>query len=268
MKGAKLAKIIMIWAAVLLFISACTPLTPPPSATPAPPDRLLFFGNGLTSYNLGLPEHLKLLAASADSPLTVEIQTLTAGTVRLKDHVESSRTAEIREGTWDVVILQEDPHWATRDEFFEAVRKFDKEIKAAGAHTVLFMPWERDTRIKFITTDEIAENHRQIAAELGIKVAPVGLAWQRSIKERPDLELYAPDRYHPSARGTYLAACVLYATIFEMDPMGLEYQPADMITDVKSLEYKWKKWLMTDEEVAFLKRIAWETVVDYQAQNK
>ena len=268
MKGAKFANAVMILTVVLLFVGACKSVPPPPNATPALPDQLLFFGNGLTYYNLGVSEHLKLLVASADPPIRIEVQELTGGNVRLKDILESSRTAAIQEGTWDVVILQEYPQWATRDEFFDAVRKFDNEIKAAGAQTVLYMTWERNSLKKFITTDEIAENHRQIAEELGIKVAPVGLAWQRSIEERPDLELYDSDGLYPSARGTYLAVCVLYATIFERIPVGFDYQPADMIVDVEVLQFKWKKWLMTDDEIAFLQRIAWETVVDYQSQDK
>ena len=48
-----------------------------------------------------------------------------------------------------------------------------------------------------------------IGTELGVKVAPVALAWERSIEERPDLELYEGDGVHPNIAGTYLTISVL-----------------------------------------------------------
>ena len=58
------------------------------------------------------------------------------------------------------------------------------------------------------------------------------------------------DLVHPSIHGTYLAVNVVYATVFGESPVGLAYVP----------EY------ITEEEAAFLQRIAWETVEEYQAQ--
>jgi hypothetical protein len=45
------------------------------------------------------------------------------------------------------------------------------------------------------------------------------MAWQRVRAERPDYQLYTSDLSHPSTLGTYLAANVIYATIF-----GTPYQ--------------------------------------------
>jgi hypothetical protein len=53
-----------------------------------------------------------------------------------------------------------------------------------------------------------------------VKVAPVGLAFASALKERPDFALYIEDG-HPTEAGTYLAACVLYATIFYKSPVGI-----------------------------------------------
>ena len=46
------------------------------------------------------------------------------------------------------------------------------------------------------------------------RCAPVGMAWQRVRAERPDYQLYTSDLSHPSTLGTYLAANVIYTTIF------------------------------------------------------
>ena len=38
-------------------------------------------------------------------------------------------------------------------------------------------------------------------------------------------ELFAEDREHPSAAGTYLAACVIYGALFRESPEGIPYAP-------------------------------------------
>lgn len=62
----------------------------------------------------------------------------------------------------------------------------------------------------------------QIARELKALVAPVGLAWQSILKLDWGTELYHQDGSHPSAAGTYLAACVFYATLTGMNPEGFD----------------------------------------------
>ena len=98
--------------------------------------------------------------------------------------------------------------------------------------------------------DEIAQAHFDIAAELEVDVAPAGLAWFRAMEERPDLDMYVADREHPSGYGAYLNLNVVYATILGESPIGLAYTPS--YTNI------------SDEDRAFLQRVAWETVQEYQ----
>ena len=97
-------------------------------------------------------------------------------------------------------------------------------------------------------------------------MAPVGLAWQRSIQDRPDLKMLDYDGLQTSVPGTNLAVLVLYATIFEQSLVGLSYQPMDILGDIDTSDLMWKRWLMTDDKVEYLQRIAWETVQDYQSK--
>jgi hypothetical protein len=62
------------------------------------------------------------------------------------------------------------------------------------------------------------------------------------------------DRIHPNIHGTYLTALTIYAAVFGKSPIGLTYLPSNYPG-------------VTEEEGAFLQRIAWETVQEYQAQN-
>ena len=61
----------------------------------------------------------------------------------------------------------------------------------------------------------------EIAAELAALVVPLGPAWQAALRQRPDLRLYVEDGSHPSKAGSYLAACVFYATLFDQGSIGL-----------------------------------------------
>jgi hypothetical protein len=144
--------------------------------------------------------------------------------------------------------LQEDIPETTVADFREYARKFVEEIRKNHGRPVLFMAWAYPKR-NWISMAEIAQAHRDAAKELNVDVAPVGLAWEQASKQRPELNLFGPDHEHPSIYGTYLATCVIYATIYGQNPGGLAYFPAGV----------------TSDEAAFLQRIAWQTVQDYGA---
>jgi hypothetical protein len=216
---------------------------------------------------------LKNLAASEDPPLGIETFGVTGDGKSLEMYWQVLGLKTVQEGNWDVVVLNENLvwNWSEVDKFYEYAPRFDEEIQKIGAHTVLYMnqAWKK----KFdpqLTAEDLAAIYGQLGEELGAKVAPVALAWQRSIQQRPDLELYAPDEVAGNLRGSYLSLCVIYATIFERSPVGLSYHYSDVPQG--SQEYIWRRmyFRMTDwtpiseEEAAFLQRIAWETVQDYE----
>ena len=242
---------------------------PPPTAASQPSHRILFIGNSFSGGNLGIHRHMIGLAASAGQALTIETSSV-LNNEGLYEHWEAGKALEaIQEANWDVVVLQQGLRSGddTEQRFYEYTRRFDGAIKEIGAHTVLFMPWPGDPfGGPLRTTEDIARALSNIGAELGVKVAPVGLAFARSSQERPALDMYDSDGLHASTPGTYLATCVLYATIYGQSPEGCSYQPADMIAGADSLKSMWKRMQMTEDEVAFLQRIAWETVVEYEAQ--
>ena len=111
------------------------------------------------------------------------------------------------------------------------------------AKTMFFMTWPYE-RLNWMTLDQIAKAHDHISQELNASVAPVGTAFQRSRIERPGLDMLGSDREHQSIHGTYLAACVLYASLFGESPQGLAYAPAGV----------------SAQDAVFLQRVAWETV--------
>jgi hypothetical protein len=54
-------------------------------------------------------------------------------------------------------------------------------------------------------------------------VSPVGRSWSYVRANHPSINLYNADESHPSAEGTYLAACTFYASLFQQSPVGSNY---------------------------------------------
>ena len=143
-------------------------------------------------------------------------------------------------------VLQEQRQTPVFDQakFCQTARKLDGEMRSSGARTVLLMTWERPDSIGYgVTTANLAAACNASGKELGAKAAPAGMAFARSLRGRPDIALYGQDG-HPTMAGTYLAACVLYATIFERSLVGDPHFDASI----------------TAETGAYLQRIAAETL--------
>jgi len=211
------------------------------------PRKVLFIGDSFTYFQNGIYTHFEKLAAAANPPLVVTADKSTFGGAylhRLWDLKEPLKAIDT--AVHDVVVLHEDIPETTVADFREYAGKFVAEVRKAHARPVLFMAWAYP-RLGWISMAEIAQAHRDAAKELNVDVAPVGLAWQEASRQRPEMNFYAPDREHPSIYGTYLATCVIYATIYHRDPTGFAYAPTGITT----------------EEAAFLQRIAWKTVQDF-----
>jgi len=67
----------------------------------------------------------------------------------------------------------------------------------------------------------ITQGYRSLGAALGVAVAPAGEAWQTVLRANSDDRPLAGRRSHPSPARDYLAACVLYARIFDASPVGI-----------------------------------------------
>ncbi|MBT8416317.1 MAG: hypothetical protein KJO42_02670 [Silicimonas sp.] len=82
----------------------------------------------------------------------------------------------------------------------------------------------------------------------GALVIPVGLAFAESYKRKPDMNLHkAFDGSHPNLLGTYLAASVVYATLYQ-SPVGNGY------------DYFGK---ISKEDAAYLQQVAQDTVANF-----
>jgi hypothetical protein len=235
--------------AMMFFLQACsaqdtTAASQGPRVVADPPRKILFIGNSLTYSNDGIYTHLQRMMASGVPPVAIEADKAVVGGQYFKslwEQFPEPRRAIAR--GYDVVVLQEDLPETKVADFKEYAVKFVDDIRKTGARPVLLMAWAY-RRLGWISMAEIAQVHREVGKDLGVEVAPVGLAWERVTKERPDLNLFKEDLEHPNIHGTYLATAVVYATVFHRSPAEFGYLPTGI----------------TPEAGAFLRKVAWETV--------
>ena len=67
-------------------------------------------------------------------------------------------------------------------------------------------------------------------------VSPVGAAWKYVRDNHPSIDLYTSDGSHPSIFGSYLAACVHYATIYRTSPIGTSFTSSISQSDANILQ--------------------------------
>lgn len=180
-------------------------------ASSAAPRAVLFIGNSLTSAN-NLPRMVEQRSAAVGDPI---VSTMVAfNDFSLSDHwSQGDALRAIRRGGWDTVVLQQGPSSLaeSRVALVADTRRFDAEIRRAGARTALYMVWPPKARARF--APDVSRSYAEAAKAVGGLLLPVGEAWRASMATNPELTLYGPDDFHPSMAGSALAARVIVEAI-------------------------------------------------------
>ncbi len=211
---------------------------PPPALAAPRTVKVLFIGNSFTSVN-ELPRLFAAVAASKGVP--VEAAMLANGGWGFSEHANSPETRKrLAAEPWDFVVLQDQsqrPSFEraqTEKEVFPYAAALAAQVRAERpeARIVFYETWGRRDGdasnckgVPAVCTYEgmqerLSATYAELARRGGARLARVGEAWARVRKGHPSLDLYGGDGVHPSARGSYLAACVFYATIFRKPSAG------------------------------------------------
>ena len=200
--------------------------------------RILFIGNSYT-FNNNLPDQVEKMFLDQNKTISIEIKSLTPGGARLQDHLNFPFTLDtIREGNWDIVILQGHSLEPLKNPigFKDAALTLIKIAKDSGAEVYLFETWSRalgapeyseewSGRNPDMMQKLISKEYIDVAISTDATVIPIGRIWQRLRIEIPEIGLYSTDSSHPTPCGSYLAACVIYKYLFDEDPSKLKYYP-------------------------------------------
>lgn len=197
-----------------LLSGGCTPT----GNTDLPELRVLFIGNSFTFYNDGIDQALRGLA-----PRT-EVDRATEGGYTLGKHLGDRDTmAKVQQGDWTHVVLQEQSQYPVYKfgGFINSAQRLAVEVRKTGAEPLLLMTWARPDSPK-VTTKALGYAFDDAGDRLKLEVIPAGVAFGASLAEQPGIRLNQHDG-HPTKEGTYLAACVVYATLFGESPVGNSY---------------------------------------------
>jgi hypothetical protein len=267
----------------MLTLGACAPMATTPSAaagsgaatavvarmagTAAPPRSLLYVGNSFMYYNNSLHGHVSLLArAAADKDRAAHrAVSITISGSGMDWHDVGSYFRPNAVGRYsfvgdnevrfnppgrafDAVVLMDcsqcPVHPTLRPIFFEYTKRHSDTVRANGAEPIFFMTWAYADKPEM--TQGLADAYNEAGRLNDAHVIPAGLAFARSIAVKPDLNLYVPDKRHPSLAGTYLAACVFLGSVFGVSPVGNGYTAG-----------------LDAATASHLQRVAWETVQSY-----
>lgn len=210
------------------------------SAENADTMRVLFIGNSYTYFYI-MPEIFGELSKAAGK--NVEVQMSVGGGYSLEFHRSLQTTLNtLMSRPWNYVVLQEQSIYPTiefyrQTSMYPAARSLDSLIRLRGGKTVFFMTWGRKAGgmqciAPYCSTpfrdfaqmqDTLNAAYTTIANELSAQLCPVGMAWKLALQENPSAPLWEDNDGHPSAAGSYLAACTFYALLHGSSPEGLSY---------------------------------------------
>ncbi len=182
--------------------------------------KILFIGHSKFFYN-SMPKMFAYMAKEKTASVPLKIFSVNGGSFSLKQHWDTNlaRNTIRNQGPWDYVVLLESSGLPESNPrlYAESLLLFDAEIKKSGAKTVLvesYVDNQRNYQLCHQTMSMLAKRYRTY-------LLPVGTAWNISLRNNPDINLFDPDRHHPSTKGTYLMSCVCFAYFFGRDPRTL-----------------------------------------------
>ena len=225
--------------------------------------KALFIGNSYTYFNQ-LPELVEGIANAKGN--IFNHQSHTPGGTSLSTHANNATVQNLFSASqWDYVILQaqsQEPSFhpsQVANQVYPYANSLCENIRAANACTkpVFYMTWGRENGdanncaiYPPICTYEgmqerLETSYTEMADNNSALLAPVGTAWKTIRSNFPSINLYHSDGSHPSIQGSYLAACVFYAVLYNDSPAS-NFMPED--DD------------FTQEEAQILQTVAYNTV--------
>lgn len=225
-------RILLIAAAALLALAA----------TAQEPKRVLFIGNSYTEVN-NLPQLVQKVSESAGAQ--IEYQSNTPGGCTFQQHCTNQSMTLIRQGGWDVVVLQEQsqlpsfPEGQVTTECLPYAARLVDSVYACSpdGEAMFYMTWGRENGdqqnapyFPVLGTYEgmdsmLYERYMRMGRDNDASVCPVGRVWRYLRSSNSGIQLYSGDGSHPSMAGSYAGACAFYTMIFRQSPRSITYLP-------------------------------------------
>ncbi|MFC1629447.1 hypothetical protein ACFL3H_10120 [Gemmatimonadota bacterium] len=234
---------IILALAVVVTTTACAsrPVGPGPDAI-----KVLFIGSSYFAGN-DLIGMFHSLADEGGKDIWIGEEVISG---KFLDYhaLSSSTDKRIRNQDWDFVLMQgggtpvaypQTAHLVIPPyEYHNAYAALDLLVRKIwanhpGSRPVFMMPWAFEDGLLWVDgqSDTYADMQELIfehsvawGQALDLTIAPVGWAFNSVLAERPyEHYLHVSDWNHASLKGSYLAACVFYVTLFQEGVAGFSF---------------------------------------------
>ena len=202
--------------------------------------NILFIGNSYTYFS-DLPSLFADLCRANGHD--VRVDSVTCGGRRLHENLNafasdfnpddeySKRISElVEENEYDVLFLQEQSCLPIVEPQMFLAGVVGLSTVIGAWRTVLYATWGRADGSDTLThygwtregmTEGLYAAYCQAAQIAHAEVSPVGLCFAALVESHPEIDLYDPDKSHPSYAGTCVAALSHYKTVFGEMPQDL-----------------------------------------------
>jgi hypothetical protein len=173
---------------------------------------ILFVGNSLTYTN-----DIELLVKKKAKLKGIKLNTkmLAYPNYALIDHWNDGKVQKlISRKKYDFVIVQQGPSSQNkgRQLLLEYAEKFSELCKTNNSKLVIYMVWPAIDN--FHTFGSVINNYREAAVKNNAVLCPVGEVWKTYIEKTNNFDYYSFDNFHPSLKGSQVAADVLVQYLF------------------------------------------------------
>jgi len=200
---------------------------------------VLFIGSSYTAFN-NVPDRFRDLSRKAGERVFVRYH-LALGQPLSYFAASQAATDAIRSWDWDYIVLQggaQNVAYPTSGgtSVYMALKELHRKATedSPGTKVVYMMPWayedgmlwmEDRTETYEVMQLDIREQTLEWADDLGLVVAPVGMAWYEVLTTWPHGEhfLHDTDWNHASKLGSYLTAATIFSTIWVQDAAEVNY---------------------------------------------
>lgn len=174
---------------------------------------ILFVGNSLT-YTNNLPQLVKKQGRAYGVLISTDV--LAKPNYALIDHWnDGTIQKEISSGKYDFVIVQQGPssQQEGRKLLLESGKKISTLCRENGSEICFFMVWPSLQHYK--TFNGVINNYREVARDNNALLCPVGEVWKTHFDKTQNFDYYGPDGFHPSKKGSQIAAEVIVSSLFK-----------------------------------------------------
>ena len=174
--------------------------------------NILFIGNSLT-YTNDLPELVKNRAEQEG--IIIGTKMLARGNYAIIDHWQDGEVQkEIATKQYDFVVIQQGPSSQPygRQVLIEYGEKYKELCVNNEAELAFYMVWP--SLNNYHTFNGVIKNHEDAASMNDAILCPVGKVWKQHFDATDEFDYYGPDGFHPSLKGSEVAADVIVSSLF------------------------------------------------------